>query len=144
MVKEKADNLDDFTDQILNEESATGEAIKSLINVKDRETGKSSEVELKTDLTDDEVKVHTVLDVLSSTLEMDEQKFSTNCILSNVIEKKERKALSKNRQSRSEIVAVARHPDMNTFMNQDLMQRQGFIKRFFTSRKNRDMGGILK
>lgn len=129
----KKDTLDDFTDQILKEENPTAEAVKSLINVEDREKGKASSVELKTDLTPDEIKIHTVLDTLSNALEMNPIDFNKNCILSSVIERKERKSLSKNRMSRTEIVQVARQPDMN-FTN-ETQEKAGFIKRMFMPRK---------
>lgn len=130
-------SLDEYTDKILQEENPTAKAVDALINVDDREAGKSSEVELKTDLTENEVKMHTVLDTLSTTLEMSEKVFSAKSILASVIEKKERKSLSKNRMSRSEIVTVARQPDMNLGFGEP-HQKQGFIKRFFTSKNDRE------
>lgn len=132
--------LDESVDEILKEENPTAEAVKSLINVKDREAGKSSEVELKTDLDDDEIKVHTVLSIMSGVLEMTEENFNKKCILSDVIEKKERKALSKDRKSREEIVMVARQPDIRMGgMDMGMEgQNKGFFKRMFTSRKNKE------
>lgn len=121
--------IDEETEKLIKEENATSEAVRSLINVKDREKGKSSDVELKTDLTDDEVKIHTVLQALSNTLEMSQLEFSEKCVLSAVIESKERKLLSKDRKSRMEIVNVARQPDMNFPMEH---QQGGFLKRFFS------------
>ena len=141
MIKDKK-TLDDNLDDFFKEENPTAEAVKSLISVKPRIAGMDSEVELKTDLSDDEIKIHTVLSEMSKILESKEEQFSTKCILSSVIEKKERKALSKDRKSREEIVAVARQPDMSMGgmgMGMDGgQQRHGFIRRFF-SRKNRDI-----
>ena len=45
-----AKTLDEDVEQIFNDEDATATAVKSLINVEDREKGKTSSVELKTDL----------------------------------------------------------------------------------------------
>ena len=93
-------------------------------------------MELKTDLDPDEIKIHTVLGALSNILETSELKFSEECILPQVIEKKERKSISKYRKSREEIVRVARQPDMN--MQPEQQQNQSFVKRLFTSKKNRE------
>lgn len=132
------DTLDENIDKILKEESATSKAVDSLITVKDRETGKASEVELKTDLTDDEIKLHTVLAITSDVLEMDEKTFTTKCILADVIEKKERKALSKNRKSREEIVMVARQPDIQ-MGDMGMPHKDNFVKRFFSSRRQDEL-----
>lgn len=137
MVKE---TLDENIDKLLKEESATTKAVESLITVKDRVTGKASEVELKTDLSDDEIKLHTVLAVTSDVLEMDEKTFKTKCILADVIEKKERKALSKNRKSREEIVMVARQPDIQMGGMGGMPQKDNFVKRFFSSRRKDELG----
>lgn len=132
------DSLDDSVEEILRDETASSLAVKSLIEVGKRKAGEDSEVELKTDLTEDEIKIHTVLAVLSNVLEMDEKSFSKNCILSSVIEKKERKALSKDRKSRAEIVTVARQPEMLSMGMP--MENPGMLRRFFSPRKN-NMGG---
>lgn len=126
-------SIDDDIEQILKDENASSQAIKSLITVKDRESGKDSEVELKTDLSEDDIKIHTVLAVLSNIIEMKQKSFSKSCILASVIEKKERKALSKDRKSRGEIVAVARQPDMTFPM--EMAGRENFVKRMFTPRR---------
>lgn len=123
-------NLDSITDKILSEENPTAEAVKALINVKDKQKGEESEIELKTDLTVDEIKIHAVLDMLNNVLEMDNEQFNNRCILSELITKKERKSLSKNRMSRTEIVTVAKHPEMDLGMQQG-MKKEGFIRRFF-------------
>jgi len=128
-----SNGLDDKTEEILKDENPTAEAIKSLITVKDRETGKASEIELKTDLDTDEIKIHTVLDLLSNVLEMDTKNFSKKCILADLINRKERKALSKDRKSRGEIVSVAKPPEFP--MQPQELKKEGFIRRFFTSRK---------
>ena len=132
------ESLDENIDKLLKEENATTKAVESLITVKDRVTGKASEVELKTDLSDDEIKLHTVLAVTSDVLEMDEHTFKTKCILADVIEKKERKALSKDRKSREEIVMVARQPDIQ-MGDMGGQQKDGFVKRFFSSRRKDEL-----
>jgi hypothetical protein len=133
MVEQKT--IDQSINEILKDDNPTAEAVSALIKVKDREAGKDSEVELKTDLSEDEIKVHTVLGVLSNLIEMKPEDFTKKCILSKVIEKKERKSLSKDRKSRLEIVEVARHPDMNLL--QQPTGNESFVKRFFTSKKDK-------
>ena len=127
--------IDEKIDQMFREDNPTGEAVKSLITVNDRVKGKGSEVELKTDLTDDEVKLHTVLESLGLIIELGEENFSKQCFLLNLVEKKERKALSKNRMSRSEIVQVARHPDQMMMPGME-QQNPGMVKRFFMRKRN--------
>jgi len=138
MTKEK-NNLEQSIDQnindILKDENPTAQAVNALIKVGDREAGKDSEVELKTDLTVDEIKIHTVLGVLSNLIEMNPDDFTKKCILSEVIEKKERKSLSKDRKSRLEIVEVARQPDVNMPLGTNA-GNESFVKRFFTSKKD--------
>lgn len=130
----RSEELDSF----ITSDNATAKAVKSLIEVKDRKSGESSEVELKTDLTDDEIKTHTILAITSDVLEMDKTDFDSKCILANVIEKKERKALSKDRKSREEIVSVAKQPNINADDGILIPQKQGFMKRLFTSKKKRE------
>lgn len=126
--------LDENIEEILKEENPTAKAVTSLIEVRPKKKGEDSEIELKTDLTSDEVKLHTIIDILNEVLEMDEKDFSKKCILSSLINKKERKSLSKNRLSRSEIVAVAKQPEFpNDFGGE--VKKQGIIRRFFTSKK---------
>lgn len=127
--------VDDEIDKIMKEENATTEAVKSLINVKQRKKGESSDVEIKTDLSEDEVKLHTILNVLGDILEGGEKDFSNSSILLNVIEKKERKSISKGRQSRLEIVQVARQPDMFFPTNNEGIGKQSMMRKFFTSRR---------
>ena len=123
-------SLDDIAETLLKEENPTAEAVNALIKVRDKERNKPSDVELKTDLSDDEVKIHSVLSVLNTALEGN---FKKTFILGGLIESKERKALSKDRKSRTEIVEVARRPDVNTF--EQNTRGEGFIKKMFTPRK---------
>lgn len=129
-----AKTIDENINEILKDENPTAQAVNALIKVEDREAGKDSDVELKTDLNEDEIKIHTVLGVLSNLIEMKPEDFTKKCILSKVIEKKERKSLSKGRKSRLEIVEVARHPDVN-MMGQPT-GNESFIKKFFSSKKD--------
>lgn len=129
-----AKTIDENINEILKDENPTAQAVNALIKVEDREAGKDSDVELKTDLNEDEIKIHTVLGVLSNLIEMKPEDFTKKCILSKVIEKKERKSLSKDRKSRLEIVEVARHPDVN--MMAQPTGNESFIKKFFTSKKD--------
>ncbi len=126
--------IDDQVDDFILEKSPQSEAVKSLINVKGREKGAlETDIELKTDLSDDDTKIHTAVDLLSNVLEMDEETFSSRIVIAQLVNKKERKLLSKNRQSRQEIVNVARQPD--TFVTQDQQQNMGWMKRFFSGKK---------
>lgn len=126
--------LDNLTDEIIKEENASSEAIRSLITVKKTGKAQDSDVELKTDLTADEVKGHTIISIISKFLEMDENQFKTTCILSELIAKKERKAWSKDRQSRKEIVEVSRQPDFPSDFGQNI-KKEGFIRKLFTPRQ---------
>ena len=126
--------IDENINDILKEDNPTADAVNALIKVRERKAGEDSEVELKTDLTEDEIKIHTVLAALSNLIEMSPSDFSKKCILSQIIEKKERKSLSKNRLSRQEIVQVAKQPDMN--MGGMGGGDESFVKKFFTSKKD--------
>ena len=125
---------DDVNDTIIQEQNPQGEAVKALISIKKRESAEvDTDVEVKTDLSEDEIKIHTIADTISSVLEMNEKEFTEKCILSSIVNKKERKAISKLRQSRKEIVEIARQPDMN--VNQEQAQTVGFLKRMFTPKQ---------
>jgi hypothetical protein len=125
-------DLGDITDDILREENPQADAVNALIKSRPRVSGEPSEIELKTDLTSDEVRIHTALDCIGNILEMPKEKFNGSCILSDIVHRKERKALSLNRKSRGEIVNVARNPDQIVDGGQP---QEGFIKRFFSSRR---------
>jgi hypothetical protein len=123
------DTLDERTEKMLREENPQAEAVSSLINVKKRTQGENSEVELKTEIPNDLIlNLHTSLDVVGNWLE---QTFGESCILTELVHKRERKSISLRRQSRAEIVAVARSPDIN--MSQMGME-EGMIRKFFTPR----------
>lgn len=127
------DNLEDVTDELLREDNAGSEAIRSLINVAKSKKGEDTEIELKTELTADEVKIHSLVDIFGKMLESDEKQFCSKSIFPMIVEKLERKSLSKGRQSRAEIVNVARQPDMiNNEFNQ---QNDSALKRFFVGRR---------
>ena len=127
--------LEDTTEGLLKEEqSAASDAIRSLITAKKSVRSEDSDTELKTDLTADEVKAHTIISTISKFVEMTPVNFNDHCILSELVNKKERKAWSKNRLSRREIVEVARQPEMNMDMQKD-MQKEGFVRRMFTPKK---------
>jgi len=126
--------IDEAIEDVIRDENPTSRAVKTLIEVNDRTTGKfGTDIELKTDLDKNQICVHTAASMLNSVLEMDKDKFNKECILGNLIEVKERKLLSKDRKSRVEIVDIARQPDMNFGDGQN----QNFVSRFFSSRKER-------
>ena len=117
----------------LVERNPQADAVNALIKVDKRERGtQDTDIELKTDLTEDEVKIHTVVDLMSTFLEMDTRTFCNKSVISNLVNKKERKALSKERKSREEIVTIARHPDI---IQEGQPKNEGVLKRFFTSRR---------
>ena len=62
-------SIDDDVDRLFQDDNPTAEAVRSLINVTSRKKGENSEVELKTDLNLDEIKLHTVLETLGLVLE---------------------------------------------------------------------------
>ena len=106
--------LEENIEEIIKEETPQSVAVNSLIKVKDREIGKlGSDVELKTDLTEEGTCVHTQADMLTQVLEIKPNNFKKIPVFSILTQLKERKLLSLDRKSRSEIVAVARQPDIN-------------------------------
>ena len=133
-----AEDLSDLTEQLIRDEPPTARAIKSLIEVKDSKPGEASEIELKTDITDDEQKIHAVLSIISQII-INKDMMKDDCILAPVILKLQRLALSKNRKSREEIVDVSRQPDMPMMGMGGMLPEQGIMKNMFTSRKNRWM-----
>lgn len=128
-------SLDETLDSMLKEESAQTEAVKSLIRVKEKVLGElGTDIELKTDLTEKDICLHTSVDMLSFILDMKKGDFAKNAIIGHLTNLKERKLLSKDRKSRSEIVEVAKTPDMKMFS--DMPMQQSPIKRFFMGRRN--------
>lgn len=128
--------IEDTIEGTLKDESAQTKAVTSLIEVKDKIKGSlGSDIELKTDLSIKDVCLHTAIDIMGHILSMEKKDFATAPILEKLTTLKERKSLSKERKSRREIVEVARNPDMQ-FMGQE---QAGFVKRFLTSNKNRNI-----
>ena len=123
-------NIDEKIENLVREDNPQAEAVKSLINVQERIKGKrTTDVEIKTDLSEDQIRIHSVLQALSHIIEMDAEEFNETCVLGNVIELIERKSISKNRLGRGEVVNVARNPDTNIGESD---MRQSVLKRFFT------------
>lgn len=122
--------IDEKLDDIIRDETAQTKAVSSLIEVKNRVKGElGSDVELKTDLTDQQTAIHTQAGMLSFILQ--KAGLTKLDIISNLVELKERKLLSLKRKSREEIVNVARTPDMQQFVG----DAQSFGKRFITPRR---------
>ena len=120
--------IEDAIEDIIKDDNAASQAVKSLIEVKDRQSGKlGSDIELKTDLDFKQVCVHTAAGMLNNILEMPKTNFNKECILGNLVEMKERKLLSKDRKSRNEIVNVAKQPE--TIMQDG---SSNFVKKMFT------------
>lgn len=129
--------LDEQADQILKEENATAEAVKSLIQIDDN---KPHDVELKTDLTERQIITHSVLSILGDTIQAGSSKFEDIDILNEMVTKIERKSWSKNRRSRTEIVEIARQPEQRLDMGGD-QRRQGFLSRLFAPRRKENQDG---
>lgn len=129
--------IDDKIEQIIHEESANAEAIRSLINVKDRRKGKNSDVELKTDFINEEQLInHTKGAVIGRVLEMNKSDFAKSNFFMELIETKERKSISRNRLSRREIVELSRVPDPPALFDvPPVEQKQGFFKKLFTPKQ---------
>lgn len=127
-IKTLEEQITDLVDK-----NPQADAVNSLIKVGKREKGEQdTDIELKTDLSDNDVKIHTVVDLMSSFLEMNSTQFSEKSVIANLVNKKERKLLSKDRKSREEIVMIAKNPDVNI----DGAERpEGFVKRLLTSRR---------
>jgi hypothetical protein len=120
--------------EVLKPENPTGEAIKSLIKALPSKRAEDSDVELKTELEgNNEVRGHALLSVCSKILEMSEKDFNESCIIGQLVDKKERKAWSKNRKSRMEIVEIARQPEIPRDAITDA-RKEGFFRKLFTPR----------
>ena len=122
-------SLDDNIDSFLKEENAQNTAVNSLVKSND----KDSPIEMKTDLTEEDIVIHSVGATINKTLNELYGKGKQQCILGDLIEIKERKLISKNRQSRNEIVQVARNPDTTNIMGTSDNNAQG-LKGFFKPR----------
>ena len=131
--KEKNETLEDVADNSLKEGDAQSEAVRSLLTVKERIKGDlSTDIELKTELTDAQTCLHTQGNLLGHIFELNESNFTDKNLIQELIDLKERKLVSLKRQSRREIVDVARNPDMSI---QGEEHRDSFVKRFFTGKK---------
>ena len=119
-------SLDDNIDSFLKEENAQNTAVNSLVKSNDID----SPIEMKTDLTEEDIVIHSVGATINKTLNELYGKGKQKCILGDLIEIKERKLISKNRQSRNEIVQVARNPDTTNIMGTSDNNTQG-LKGFF-------------
>ena len=124
--------MNEDTDESLNEESAQGEAVKSLIR---SDPKNRIDDEKKSDISEADVNRHAILSTTSDVIEMKPEDFTKNCVLGMLINRKESKAWSKNRESRKEIVEIAKQRDMNMGTGEEV-QRHGFIRRMFTSKNN--------
>jgi hypothetical protein len=125
--------LDTRVDEEVKEETAQSKIVSSLIDVRERQDGKiGSDIELKTDLSEDEIKLHTVINMMGHILET-AKIFGSDNILHNLIELKERKSLSKERLSRKEAVEIARTPEMPILSG--FNTQENFTKRWFSSKR---------
>lgn len=112
-LKEIVDNTLDFSGDI-EEKSPQSVAVESLISVSPQTKGEmGTDVEIKTDLDENSIKMHTVVEIIGNIMNMSTQELNTKNIILELVQKLERKALSKDRKSRTEIVEIARIPNMN-------------------------------
>jgi len=126
-------SIDDDVEGALAEDTAQSQAVRSLIQVKEKKKDDvGSDIELKTELTEQQTCIHTQIDILNNIL--GKANLTKLDILNNLIQLKERKLLSLKRKSRGEIVDVARNPDMS-LMGMGHPPEQNFTKRFFSSRR---------
>lgn len=131
MKKEKT-TLEDVADNSLKEDNAQSEAVRSLLKVDPRAKGElSTDIELKTELTDAQTCLHTQGNMLGHIFELNEKNFTDKNLIQELIDLKERKLVSLRRQSRKEIVDVARNPDMSISGEE---HRDSFVKRFFSGK----------
>ena len=130
----------DYSKTITEERSPQGLAVESLINVKEQvQDSLATDIELKTDLDDSEIKLHTAVELMGSVLSLSPGELQKKNIILELVMKLERKALSKARASRTEIVEIARAPDMS-FPGMgggmgDIPRRSGGIRGLFRSRR---------
>lgn len=127
--------LDADVENVMKEENPQSIAVKSLINVKGRDHKKlETDIELKTDLTDNDVANHSVLAVLNHVLESGKDDFRSKTILGNLINTKERKLISKDRKGRGEIVDLAKTPEQPIVTNSSDV---GMFKKLFIGKSER-------
>lgn len=107
-------------------------AVEHLVSVRQRKSQLEefgTEIELKTDLKDIDVFVHTVCDEVNRWLSMEnEDDMAKINVLATIVERKERKLLSLGRKSRAEVVDVARPREQNNDSN------ASWVKKLFTPR----------
>ena len=128
-MKNRKETLEDVADNSLREDNAQSEAVRSLLTVKPRLHGDlATDIELKTELTDAQTCLHTQGNLLGHIWELNEGNFTEKNLIQELVDLKERKLVSLKRQSRREIVDVARNPDMSI---QGEEHRDSFVKRFF-------------
>jgi hypothetical protein len=124
--------LEDRILQSIQPKDAGVMAVEMLTIIKTGGQGESgfTDVEVKTELSEDEILAHTKLTEIGRLLNMTEKDFENADIISMVVERKERKSISKSREGRKEIVQVARPNEDGMLGRKD----RGFIQRLFTPR----------
>lgn len=126
--------LEESVEKALNEENPQSIAVKSLININPRDLKHiETDVELKTDLNENDVNTHTILSLLNHVLNNKED-FSKRSIIGDLITIRERKLISKDRKGRGEIVELAKTPENPILAG---TQDMGMLQKFFTSKRDR-------
>lgn len=108
------DTIDDSVEKFLKQENPQAEAVRHLVKVEKRKEGEQgTDVELKTDLTEQQILDHAKVAFMGNVINMPSEKFAKADLMGDFLDIIERKSISKDRKSRAEIVAVARNPDTN-------------------------------
>lgn len=125
-----SETIDDTVEKFIKQDNPQSTAVKHLVDVGEKKKDKlGSDVELKTDLDSDQIREHSKVALMARCVGMSAEQFSEADIMGDFLEIIERKSISKNRESRKEIVAVARNPDTNITEGN---MKQSFWKRFFS------------
>lgn len=124
-------NIEDVIKDSLKNKTASLLAVETLVSVKNKEHKEDfgTDVELKTDLDERSVIVHSLLDEVSRILMLSPSDFNKEIVVPKIVERKERKLLSKNRKSREEVVRVAK-PEESVEE-----KRAGIFSRLFTPKQ---------
>jgi len=126
--------LDEVADKILKDDSAQKKAVEALIELKPLQDKNHTETEIKTDFENENTVIaHTVADTINQFI-FDSKNFGKLSVLGRIVDKKERKLLSLKRRSRTEIVEVAKNPDMS-INDMQSVRGEGAVRKFFAPRR---------
>lgn len=118
----ESDELSDFVDKEMRNDDAGSVGIRTITEVKDTASDGKSDIELKTNLTNNQVVDHSMVEFLTKVLQKNDPKAIP--IITGLTEKKERKLISLQGLSRRQVVE----------MTQGTIQKELPKKGFFQSR----------